>query len=103
MTEQAKRIPLVLVCAGGVGVLGSILLAARTDDTEFGSGLVFNTALGFGMLAGGLLLLGGAVGAERIVYEGAAMRSRRNTLFFRISGVVGLAIFLYGAALLSGG
>jgi hypothetical protein len=103
MTEQFRRAPPFLMGAGWIGVFGSVLLAARTDDGEFGSGLVFNTVLGFGMLAGGFLPLGGAVAAEHVVYKGAAMRSRRKTIFFRITGVIGLLAFLYGAALLGGG
>jgi hypothetical protein len=103
MIHRTLRIPFIVACAGGAGALVTVILAARTDTPEPGSGFVFITILGYGMIASGLLLVSGAVGAKRLVSQGAAMRERRDALFFWLAGVIGVVATLYGAAVLVGG
>jgi hypothetical protein len=100
--QRALRVPFIVVCAGCAGLLVTIVSAARTDVAELGGGLVFNTILGFGMMASGLLLISGAVGAKRLVSHGAAEGARRNSLFFGVVGVIGVVTTLYGAAVFFG-
>ena len=102
MNQRALRVPFIVVCAGCVGLLATVVSAARTDVSELGGGLVFNTILGFGMMASGLLLISGAVGARRLVSQGALEGTRRNSLFFGLIGVIGIATALYGVAMFFG-
>jgi hypothetical protein len=55
MTWQG--VPLIIACVGWIGVLGSVVVAARYEVGELGSGLVLNWLLATGMLASGLLLV----------------------------------------------
>jgi hypothetical protein len=92
------KVPFMVSLAGCAGVLLTVALAVLSYD----DGFVFVTILGFGMLASGLLLISGAVGAKRLVSLGAEMGGRRNAFFFGIIGVVGVVTALYGAAMLFG-
>jgi hypothetical protein len=79
-------------------MLVTLALAAWADTTDPGSGFVFITILGYGMIASGLLLISAAIGARRLVAQGAAVAERKVSLFFGVVGVIGLAAALYGFA-----
>jgi hypothetical protein len=102
MNQRALRVPFILVCASFVGLLITMVSAARTDLTELGSGLVFQWIVGFGTMASGLLLISAAVRAHRLVSQGAVIAERRNVWFFRVMGVIGLVATLYGATMYFG-
>jgi hypothetical protein len=102
MNQRVLRVPFIVVCAGLVGLLVTVVSAARTDLTDLGSGLVFQWIVGFGTMASGLLLFSAAVGAHRLVSRGAVITVRRNIWFFRVMGVIGVVAILYGATMYFG-
>jgi hypothetical protein len=98
-SERGLRVPFLFAFAGFAGLVITVVSAVRTDVTELGGGLVFNTILGSGMMASGLLLISGAVTAKRLVSQRAAERTRRNSWFFGVIGAIGVGVTLYGAAM----
>jgi hypothetical protein len=102
MNQRALRVPFIVVCAGWAGLLVTVVSAARTDLTEFGSGLVLQWIVGFGTMASGLLLVSAAIGAHRLVSQHALVGERRNICFFRVMGVIGVVATLYGTAIYFG-
>jgi hypothetical protein len=98
-----QRVPLIIAGVGWIGLLGTVVLTARYQVDELGSGLVFNWVLGTGMITSGLLLLSGAIAAEYLVLQGVLTRGRRNSIFFRTTGVIGVVAILYGVATMAGG
>ena len=102
MSRRPLRVPFIVVWAGCAGMLITVVSAARTDVAELGSGLVFNSILGFGMMASGLLLISGAVGAKRLVSQRGVIAERRNSWFFGVMGVIGVIASLYGALMFFG-
>ena len=98
-SQRGLRVPFVFAFAGFAGLAITAVSALRTDVTELGGGLVFNTILGSGLMASGLLLISGAVAAKRLVSQGAVEQTRRNSWFFGVIGVIGVGVTLYGAAM----
>jgi len=97
------HLPLIVACAGWIGVLGTVVVAARYEVTaDLGSGLVFNWVLGSGMIGSGLLLAGAAVGAEYLNVRDVSKRERRKSIFFRTTGAIGILAILYGVAMIGG-
>jgi hypothetical protein len=99
VSQRGLRVPLVFAFAGVAGLVITVVSAALTEVSELGGGLVFNTILGSGMMVSGLLLISGAVAAKQLVSRGDAERTRRNSLFFGVIGVIGVVATVYGAAM----
>ena len=98
------HVPLIVACAGWIGVLGTVVVAARYEVTaDLGSGLVFSWVLGTGMIGSGLLLASAAAGAEYLNARDVSTRKRRKSMFFRTTGVIGILAILYGVAMIGGG
>ena len=101
--SRTQQKSLILAWAGWIGLLSTVVVAARYELTDLGSGLVFNWILGLGMIGSGLLLVSGAVAAGYLVARGVSSGERRNPFFFRTTGVIGVVAILYGFAVLAGG